>query len=51
MTRNDHISGTDRVAEVASQSTAEIVVNTCDGSPEEIAQRIVENLRDRRIIG
>jgi bifunctional enzyme CysN/CysC len=30
---------------------AEIVVSTCDGSPEEIARRIVENLRDRRIIG
>jgi len=31
---------------------AEIVVNTCeDGSVEEIARRIVEGLRDRRIIG
>jgi len=29
----------------------EIVVNTCEGSPEEIARRIVESLRDRRIIG
>jgi bifunctional enzyme CysN/CysC len=29
----------------------EIVVNTCEGSPEEIARRIVDSLRDRGIIG
>ena len=29
----------------------EIVVRTSDGSPEEIATQIVENLRERRIIG
>jgi 3-deoxy-manno-octulosonate cytidylyltransferase (CMP-KDO synthetase) len=33
MTREDHISGTDRVAEVASQSTAEIVVNIQGDEP------------------
>jgi bifunctional enzyme CysN/CysC len=29
----------------------EIVVHTSGGTPEEIARRIVENLRERRIIG
>jgi 3-deoxy-manno-octulosonate cytidylyltransferase (CMP-KDO synthetase) len=33
MTREDHISGTDRVAEVASQSTAEIIVNIQGDEP------------------
>ena len=27
MTRPDHLSGTDRVAEVASSETAEVIVN------------------------
>ena len=30
---------------------AEIVVRADSGTPEEIARRIVENLRERRIIG
>jgi 3-deoxy-manno-octulosonate cytidylyltransferase (CMP-KDO synthetase) len=33
MTRDDHLSGTDRVAEVASQSQAEIVVNIQGDEP------------------
>jgi 3-deoxy-manno-octulosonate cytidylyltransferase (CMP-KDO synthetase) len=33
MTREDHLSGTDRVAEVASQGTAEIVVNIQGDEP------------------
>src|SRR5271170_1044785 len=33
MTRNDHVSGTDRVAEVASASTAQLVVNIQGDEP------------------
>jgi 3-deoxy-manno-octulosonate cytidylyltransferase (CMP-KDO synthetase) len=33
MTREDHLSGTDRVAEVARQSTAEIIVNVQGDEP------------------
>ena len=53
MTRADHLSGTDRVAEVASSDAAEWIVNVQGDEPEiepEIVDELVERLEQLRAL-